>query len=298
MPLRTHVAKKYHADTIVGRPVEWASLRVEQRRFESSSQNGVRAECTEFMHVLSGNARLRRIGNGVEQKGVAHQGTSWLMPFGTEETLMEIDGEVDCLIVLMPEKLCGDDELARYGIDPGGTRLAYVGGFVDPTLSQIARGLSDILGREARPIDNLYVDGLKGLLAAHLLRTYTVDALPPHSRAANLSTKRLQRVIAYVDARLAEPMSLDDLANEACLSPYHFLRLFHEAMGKPPHRYIVERRLQLAREKLTSQQGSISEIALDAGFGSQANFSRMFRKFTGITPRQYRQQSAGVAAPA
>jgi AraC family transcriptional regulator len=148
-----------------------------------------------------------------------------------------------------------------------------------------------MLGRESQPTDRIFADGLRTALAAHLIGNYTVDRWRPPARTTSLDAKRLQRVLDFMEAQLADDLSLDDLAREACLSPYHFSRLFHEATGRPPHRYLIERRIQVAQQMLQSERSSMAEVAFDTGFGSQASFARTFRKVTGVTPSQYREQS-------
>jgi AraC family transcriptional regulator len=100
-------------------------------------------------------------------------------------------------------------------------------------------------------------------------------------------------VLNFIDARLDSDIALDDLAAEACLSPFHFSRLFRDATGLSPHRYVTDRRVQAAKDKLALNHSSLVEIALDTGFGSQANFIRVFRKATGLTPGQYRALCTG-----
>ena len=124
-------------------------------------------------------------------------------------------------------------------------------------------------------------------MVAHLVGNYTVDRWQPSVRVSSLDPRKLQRVLDFIEAHLGDAVSLDDLASEARLSPFHFSRLFRETMGFSPHRYLIERRIRAAQALLASRHASIAEIALDTGFGSQANFSRSFRKVTGVTPRQY-----------
>src|SRR5262245_34419536 len=76
----------------------------------------------------------------------------------------------------------------------------------------------------------------------------------------SLHGKRLGRVLDFMDARLVDDISLDDLAREACLSHYHFSRLFHEATGLPPHRYLIERRIKAAPKMLSAERSSIARI--------------------------------------
>lgn len=289
MALLTHGNRKYHPTTLIGDAAEWEALRVEHRHIGSGAQNCVRPECTEFVHILSGQAKLRRMGDGQVQEGVARPGTNWLVPVGTHETLLELDGPVECLLVFLPAKLLEDTVLAEYGIDPDRTQLAYAGGFTDPMLTQISASLHGVLGRHTQPVVRIFADGLRTALAAHLLGNYTVDRWRPSARAPSLDARRLQRVLDFIEAKLGDDIALDDLAREACLSPFHFSRLFHDTTGLPPHRYVIERRIRAAQQMLLSGRSSIAEIALDTGFGSQANFARTFRKVTGVTPRQYRE---------
>jgi AraC family transcriptional regulator len=104
--------------------------------------------------------------------------------------------------------------------------------------------------------------------------------------------RRLGRVLDLIEARLGSEISLDELAAEACLSPFHFARRFREATGKTPHRYVTERRIEVAKERLARGYASLVDISLDTGFGSQANFNRVFRKVTGLTPGQFRALEA------
>jgi AraC family transcriptional regulator len=294
--LRAHGDQKYQRSTLLGGAAEWNALRVEHRQIGPGAQNCVRPECTELVYILSGQAKVRRTGDGQTQEGIARPGTSWLVPAGTHETLLELDGSTECLMIFLPDKLLEASALADYGIDPGKTSLAYAGGFADATLAQIGTALHRLLGREAQPTDRIFADGLRTALAAHLIGNYTVDRWRPSARAPSLDSRRLQRVLDFMEARLADDISLEALAREACLSPYHFSRLFHEATGLPPHRYLVERRIRAAQKMLLSDQASMTEVALDTGFGSQASFTRAFRKVTGTTPSQYREQGRAARA--
>lgn len=296
--LQAHGERKYQASTLLGGVAEWDALRVEHRQIGSGAQNCVTPACNELVHIVSGQAIVRRTGDGQKQEGIARPGTSWLVPAGTHETQLELDGSTECLLIFLPDKLLEASALADYEIDPCRTRLAYAAALADPMLAQIGTALHGLLGRDAQPIDRVFADGLRTMLAAHLIGHYTVDRWQPSARTPSLDAKRLQRVLDFMEARLADDISLDDLAREACLSPYHFSRLFHEATGRPPHRYLIERRIQAAQKLLLSDKSSMVEVALDTGFGSQASFARAFRKVTGVSPGQYRQLQARPSSQA
>jgi AraC family transcriptional regulator len=290
MPLPTHGDRKYHSSEQLGIAAEWDSLRVERRQIGSGVQNCVVHECTELVYILAGNARVRRKGDGQTQEGMALPGTSWLVPVGTYESLLELEGSTECLHIYLPATLLERSTLADYELDPDRIRLSYVGGLADPTLAHIGSLLNGLLKREMRPLDRMLADGLRTTLAAHLIRNYSVESRLPPERPMPLSEKRLRRVLDLIESRLTENILLEDLASEACLSPYHFSRMFRAATGSSPHRYLIERRVQMAKKLIACGKSALAQIALDAGFGSQSNFTRVFRRITGMTPGQYREQ--------
>jgi AraC family transcriptional regulator len=172
-------------------------------------------------------------------------------------------------------------------------QIAYAHGLADQVLFHICSPLRDLLHRPRQPTDALFVEGIQIALAAHLLGHYTVDRWRPPEKAPSLDPRRLQRVLDYIEAYLGADIRLEELAAQACLSPYHFSRLFREATGLSPHRYVIDRRVQAARQELARSNLSLVGIALEFGFGSQANFTRVFRKATSLTPGQYRELCCG-----
>jgi AraC family transcriptional regulator len=132
------------------------------------------------------------------------------------------------------------------------------------------------------------IDGARSLLAAHLVSKYSNIGRSPATLRPSLPDQKLKRVIDLIESRFAEGVSLSELAAAACLSQFHFCRLFQSATGLSPHRYLIERRIQDAKTKLAEGRLSLVEIALETGFGSQASFNRTFRKHMGLTPGQFR----------
>ncbi len=98
----------------------------------------------------------------------------------------------------------------------------------------------------------------------------------------------IRKACDYISDMATSDISLEDIAHEAGLSRFHFLRLFRSAVGTTPHIYLIQRRLQLAKAEM--RQGSpIADAALYAGFSDQSHFSRKFKSAFGITPGQYRK---------
>ena len=101
----------------------------------------------------------------------------------------------------------------------------------------------------------------------------------------------LARVLRLIEARLHESLLVEDLAREACLSPFHFARMFKQSTGQSPHAYLVARRVAIARNLLETTDLPIREVSKRAGFSTHAHFCSVFRGAAGVTPAAYRRQS-------
>jgi len=130
----------------------------------------------------------------------------------------------------------------------------------------------------------LAIEGLLDALVVGLLRLVpAAPAWPDH--AAN--DARIARAIALVRSRLAEEISLDDMARAATMSRFHFSRRFREATGSTPYAFLIRSRVDRATELLQRGRHSISEAAIDAGFRDFGRFRRAFRAVHGITPSAF-----------
>jgi AraC-like DNA-binding protein len=91
-----------------------------------------------------------------------------------------------------------------------------------------------------------------------------------------------------VDARYAEPLTVDDLAREAGMSRAHFSQAFRRAFGDPPHVYLLTRRLERAASLLKDTDRSVAQICMDVGLSSVGSFTTSFSRMFGMTPSAYR----------
>ena len=135
----------------------------------------------------------------------------------------------------------------------------------------------------------LYAESLGTALAVHLLRQYGTSARAPVIHKGGLASKPLQRVIEYINEHLQDELSLFELARTAKLSPHHFATVFRASTGISPHRYVIERRIDRARDLLRQDDKTISEIAYAVGFSSQSHLTANFRRTMGVTPRKFRE---------
>ncbi|MDD3287855.1 MAG: AraC family transcriptional regulator [Alphaproteobacteria bacterium] len=109
-------------------------------------------------------------------------------------------------------------------------------------------------------------------------------------------TQRVLKSINYIEAHLGDDFQSSETSDAACYSYYHFLRIFHALTGMTVSAYIRRRRLTKAAEALSQDQNRIIEIAQNAGFESQAAFSRAFKDMFGETPGCFRAQKGNPYA--
>ncbi|GLU45444.1 helix-turn-helix domain-containing protein [Allomuricauda sp. NBRC 101325] len=100
--------------------------------------------------------------------------------------------------------------------------------------------------------------------------------------------RRLLRSKDYILSHLGKKLSLDEISNEASMSPYHYIRSFKGAFKLTPMQFVVQERLALAKDLIQHTDMPISQILIEAGYDNPSSFSRAFKNKYGITPLSYR----------
>jgi AraC family transcriptional regulator len=115
------------------------------------------------------------------------------------------------------------------------------------------------------------------------------DPSSPESDAG-LSQPTLAQALAYIEQHLDQSLSLEEIAADLNLSVYHFGRLFKQSTGQSPYQYVLQQRVERAKQLLMQPDLSITEVAIACGFSHAAHLAKHFRQHTGLTPTQFRQQ--------
>ena len=158
----------------------------------------------------------------------------------------------------------------------------------DPVIGQLALALKTEIQTGCMS-GRLYGESLGMALAARLVQNYAVSKPAFEFKAKGLSRSQLARVIDYIQANLTQDLSILDLATLANMSESHFSRGFKQSMGTAPYQYLMQQRVERAKQLLKQQAISISDIALDCGFANQTHLTKVFRQITGTTPKAYQK---------
>jgi AraC family transcriptional regulator len=160
-------------------------------------------------------------------------------------------------------------------------------GVDDPQIHHIGLALKAEL-EAGCPSGSLYAESLATAIAIRLLQTYSTanQTRSPHPQRG-LTERELRTVIDYIDAHLADQLTLAALATQVRLSPCHFAYRFKQAAGLTPHQVVIQRRIDRAKQLLRNSELSLSDIADRVGFADQSHFSRHFKRCTGLTPKVF-----------
>lgn len=157
----------------------------------------------------------------------------------------------------------------------------------DPQIEAIGMLLLSELKQENLG-SRLYIESLANVLAVHLLRQYAAPKSRLSIYEGGLPDRQLLQVLEYINEYLNQDIKLADLAALLDMSQFHFSRLFKQSIGTAPYQYLLQQRVERAKQLLKQTDRSIMEIAFLCGFNSHSHLSKQFRQLIGMTPKAYR----------
>jgi AraC family transcriptional regulator len=292
-----YAVEKYGAGGVLASSADrgWSGLSAELR----SHRDGIIAwknprPDTEICVDVRGNGSVitRRAG-GIVNRTISERGMIWLTPPGLDGDVVEISDPVPEILHIF---LCPDRfSAAVLGVEIDPSLIALLRhdcGFQDPLLAEIGYAIATELQNETSG-GRMLAETLATSLAARLVQNHLGGPASQTARAIprnGLDQRRLARVLDYIETNLEGELTVNHLASIACLSQFHFARAFKAAVGRSPHRYISDRRLERAKALLADGDRPLVDVALALSFSCQANFTRAFRAATGQTPGQYRRK--------
>lgn len=250
----------------------WANAASAHHRFAAGEGRFCFAELTIGLVLLAQPGHWGAYDSDRARELPLQPGSGWIFPSGLEGRC-SWKGPQAIINVSLPGKLFAEmDKITDHSV-----------GLLDPLTAELIFALH---AAEAEG-PALYRESLTVTLAAQLAhRRFFAD----RDRGQDV---RITRARAFIEAHLAEDLSLDRLAGIAGMSPYHFLRRFKAATGSPPHAYLTQRRLVCAREMIETTRRPIADIAWSLGYKDASRFAALFKRQFGAAPGTFR--SARIA---
>ena len=233
--------------------------------------------------TVQGPLHVERELGGAVERGDFRRGSSLIMAAGQVNT-WRWDRPTDELQLFLDPGYLNDVAAEANGTVP---ELIDRFAFEDPMLRQIVHGLLDEL-RDPGVAGALFGELAAQYLAVHLLRRHCVSRSRVARCARGLTPGQVRRLEAHVAEHLADEITLDDLAATARMSRFHFAHAFKQAIGTPPHRWLVDRRIERAKTLLCATSLPVGEVGLAVGFASPSHFGAVFRARVGASPQGYR----------
>jgi AraC-like DNA-binding protein len=194
------------------------------------------------------------------------------------------------------DHVCGDECLSFFFspelIDAVGPRAEAWDVGATPPLAELMV-LGELAQAAADGRSDIGLDEVGHLLAQRLVELVAGKARKP----ANVTARDRRRAVEaalWLEAGSHREIALEDAAQQAGVSPFHFLRTFASVLGVTPHQYLVRSRLRRAARLLADDDKPVTDVAYDVGFNDLSNFVRSFHRAAGVSPLKFRQASRGM----
>ena len=272
----------------------WTAALVEHHRVEPDDEPFETAPTPDqtIVVMMKGEQDLASFRAGVWRHAAYRAGTIGMTPaYVTDRLRRRTRGRTapfEKVNLYVPQQILQDasEQYRRSGSrqkDQPIEALAFQDTLVAHTAASLVHGMT-------AGYPNLYAEAAIHWLAVRLIVTHGKGLRIEDQRLPGpLADKRLGRVIEYMSANLADPLTLEGLAAEAGVSKFHFTRLFHAAVGMTPYVFLLELRLEAARTLLTGADLGLRDVAARCGFGRAAHFGTAFTKRFGMSPAAFRR---------
>jgi AraC family transcriptional regulator len=237
---------------------------------------------------LSGRHRIRREMGGRPIEGWSDPGTVNLTPSNIEAT-WQASGPSRAIALLIPDAFLSRVISEHWEADPRNVEIIPQFLSHDPVIQAVAIRLALEVQSDSPP-ERLYAESACEFLAHHMIHSYSTLSAPPPRASGGLPPRRLKLILDYIEENLAKPIALRQLGELAGISTRHFERAFRQAIGVPPHAYVLRKRVIRAQNLLLSEPRlTIDEIAVRAGFSSSSHLSSTFLRQIGHSPTAFRR---------
>lgn len=220
----------------------------------------------------------KSVGRHIPKGGV------FFLPAG-HECDVALHAALDSTHIYLRSGLFAASEAGAHNVLGG---LAPMFGENDAVLAHLAAAVGDTI-IAGLPASSLFVDPIVSAIANRFIAiNYHTPTAEPGKQTQRLTHRQMQRIREFVEANLETDIRLEMMAGICGRSTEYFVRVFKATAGVSPYQYVLNLRIERAKALLGVEGASIADVALQCGFSHQEHLTRMFRRFTGVTPGRYR----------
>ena len=264
----------------------WENIWVEQFQHSREAKSCYSDEHSICLSLASRPGHILKVQAGRTYTGVHTKGDFCLTP-AKLSSFIRCESN-DCFLQI---RLAASfvHSIANETVSTNADRLELIPEFKirDPQVEVIALMFLAELKQE-NCISKLYVESLANVFAVHLIRQYAATKPQVRTYEGGLSQRQLMQVLDYINDHLHQDIKLADLAALLSMSQFHFSHLFKQTIGTSPYQYLLQQRIERAKQLLKHTDQSVMDIALECEFNNHSHLSKQFRQFTGMTPKVYR----------
>jgi AraC family transcriptional regulator len=293
-PPATQQIETAHLPILSSQAQGWENILVEQFQQPAGEANcDYSDEHAIYLSLAPRPVRLLQIQDGKTYTGLYGKGDISITP-AKVPFFARWDSDDHYVQIRIPSRFL--QSVAREALAMNSDRLELLPEFRtrDPHLESIGMLLLAELKQENLG-GRLYIESLANVLAVHLLRQYAAAKPRLTMYEGGLPQHQLLQVLEYIHESLDQDIKLADLATLLGMSQFHFSHLFKQSIGTAPYQYLLQQRIERAKQLLKQTDQSIIDIALTCGFNSHSHLSKQFRQFTGMTPTAYRTDKIHIS---
>lgn len=275
--------------TSIETTTDQSPVQVELLQYSSGEANCLfEGEHTLYISLATRPIHYLHAQDGKTFTGLYQRGEILITPANTP-LFARWEGEENCLQIRLTDDFVRN--VAKETVVGDCDRITLKPEFHarNPQLESISTMLLNEL-QQGSLSNRLYVDSLSHILAVNLLRQHATTRPHLPTYEGGLPSRQLRQILDYIDAHIDQEIKLADLAQLLDMSQFHFSRLFKHSVGVSPYQYLLQQRVERAKQLLKNTDRLITDIALACGFNSHSHLSKQFKQLTGMTPKAYRSR--------
>jgi AraC family transcriptional regulator len=210
----------------------------------------------------------------------------------TEEPAVLLPNPFDALVLYITQAAL--NEVAYAHRAPRVQQLVWPQGAFDSVVHHLGQPLLSSLERPLRA-SKIFLDHVLHALNSHFVCSYGGVRMSAPPFRGGLSSLQMRRATELLEAHLDGDIALQQVAEACELSVSHFARAFKQTFHVPPYRWLIERRVNRARDLMTNSRLPLADIAIRCGFADQSALNRSFKRIHGVTPGTWRRGQRAAA---